>query len=260
VTNLKQAFEFAKMHARSVYPEESVGFVVEGRYVPVKNIAADPSAHREEGCFCRLCTFRVSASDTSRFLTIADMILHSHPDGPSAPSKRDMISQIESGVPWGIISLDDERISDPVLWGDQLAIKPLLGRQFMHGISDCYSLIRDIFKTGKDELAATGITKEWPFDPIVLREVPRNDAWWEGDDDLYGLLPPSHGWSRVNSSDVRPGDTFLIKVRSKKFNHAGSLIGSNLIMHHLPGRMSRREPAGLWARQAGQWLRYKGEV
>ncbi len=68
-----------------------------------------------------------------------------------------------------------------------------------------------------------------------------------------------HGWTEIRREDAQPGDCFLAKIRSDKFNHAGVLVSRDLIMHHLPGRMSRREPAGIWARQAGRWLRYAGE-
>jgi hypothetical protein len=51
-----------------------------------------------------------------------------------------------------------------------------------------------------------------------------------------------------------------MKIRSSKENHGGILVGNDLIVHHLPSRMSRREPAGLWGRQATRWLRYKGNA
>lgn len=255
----EKAFEQAKSHARSVYPEEMCGFVVSDEFIPVKNIAKDPSEHKEENCDCRLCTFKMKKSDVSKHLKECDVVMHSHPGGPVWPSQADMESQATSGKPWGIIALDEDRLGEPELFGDELDPEPLVGREFMHGVRDCYSVIRDAYRMGKDRLKEEGITSQWPFDPITLRDVPRNDAWWETSDDFYGLLPFQYGWKEIKMHEAISGDTFLCKIRSDKFNHAGLLVANDLILHHLPGRMSRREPAGLWARQAGRWLRYVGE-
>lgn len=255
----ESAFEEAKKYAKSKYPEEMCGFVVAGVFIPVDNIAGDPLKHVEEDCSCRLCTFKMKKVDVAKHLEGCELIIHSHPGGPVWPSEADMESQITSGKPWGIIALDEDRIGDPQLFGDQLEVEPLVGREFMHGIRDCYSVIRDAYRLGKDELKKEGITNEWPFDSITLRDVPRNDAWWDTSDDFYGLLPFKYGWKEIKMHEAMPGDAFLCKIRSDKFNHAGILVANDLILHHLPGRMSRREPAGLWARQAGRWLRYVGE-
>lgn len=254
------AFEAAKAHARAAFPEESCGFIVDGAYVPVENVAADPSKHEPDNkdCGCRLCAFKISKADTAKYLPSAQMILHSHPDGPVYPSKRDMQGQFDTAVPWGIIALDKDRIGDPITWGDQLPVKPILGRTFMHGVTDCYSLIRDTFRLGHDELKRMGITDQWPYAPIILKDAARDDAWWNHEDNFYNDLPPSFGWVPISMEEARPGDLFLIKIRTDKFNHAGVMIADDLILHHLPQRFSRREPVGVWARNAGRWLRYTG--
>ncbi len=255
------AFAEAKIHARAVFPEESCGFIVDDAYIPVDNQAADPAQHEEGNvnCPCRLCAFKISKADSAKYLGKAQMILHSHPHGPVFPSRLDMIGQIATAVPWGIIALDEDRIGDPELFGDQLPIAPLLERQFMHGIRDCYSLVRDTFRMGREGLMEAGITDEWPLDPIVLKDVPRDDAWWNGEDDFYNVLASSYGWKEITLEEAQPGDVFLNKIESDKFNHAGVLISNDLIMHHLPSRFSRREPSGIWARAAKRWLRYTGE-
>ena len=138
-----------------------------GEYIPVRNQAADPAVHDEESntCPCRLCSFKISSADRAKHLGSAQMILHSHPNGPVFPSRPDMEGQIATAVPWGIIALDEERIGDPEIWGDQLPVVPLLGRSFMHGIRDCYSLIRDTFRLGREGLAEQDISQNWPLDP-----------------------------------------------------------------------------------------------
>lgn len=258
--------EEAKRHARRVYPEESCGLVVGDTYLPAENIALDPAQHEKDNpdCHCRLCSFEIAPGFYMAAQKKAPIkaILHSHPGGPLFPSEADMKSQLQTAVPWGIVPIiveDEEcRVGDPILWGDQLPMAPIVGRQFLHGIHDCYSLIRDTFRLGKEKLAEQDVTKNWPFDPIELPEVPRSDAWWDGEKDLYADGMKQHGFKPIDASEARPGDGFLIKVRSDKFNHAGLMIDNHLILHHLPTRLSRREPAGIWGRQAGLWVRYEG--
>jgi proteasome lid subunit RPN8/RPN11 len=262
MTEFKEAYEQARRHARDLYPEEACGFIVKGEYVPVKNVASDPKSHVDDpdACTCRKCCFRVAKKDVAKYLPDADMFLHSHPDGPLYPSRTDMQSQISMGIPWGIIALDEERIGQPEIWGDTLPIQPLVGRTFLHGIRDCYSLIRDVYRLGRERLALDDITREWPFDPIYLADKPRDHAWWEMDLDYYETEPGKWGFVPIAQHEAQPGDVFLASIRANgKINHGGVLLSNDLILHHLPQRVSRREPAGIWARHAAKWVRYVGE-
>lgn len=260
-TGFEEAFAEAKAHARREFPLESCGLIVSGKYIACENVAADPSEHKEgdRNCNCKRCSFVIDPAVYAKYATGGniDFVVHSHPNGPFYPSKADMEGQLATAVPWAIIALDDERVGDPICWGDSLPIAPVLGRQFMHGVHDCYSLVRDCFRLGKDELARQDI-HGWPYDPIKLREYPRDDAWWEDNEDLYMKNFIREGFMRIDFEDAAPGDVFLMKIRSSQFNHAGLLLDNGLILHHLPSRLSRREPAGIWARQAGVWLRYVG--
>lgn len=255
-----EAFADAKAHARQEFPAESCGVISGGKYYACENVAEPAKNHKEDdpNCPCKLCSFRIAPEVYQKFVLGdgVDFIVHSHPNGPFYPSRADMEGQIQTAVPWAIIALDEERVGDPVCWGDQLPIAPILGRTFMHGVHDCYSLVRDCFRLGREELAKQDIP--WRFDPVKLIEVPRNDAWWDAGDDLYMKNFIRAGFFQIDQDEAEPGDCFLMKIRSEQFNHAGILIDNNLIIHHLPARLSRREPAGIWARQAGVWLRYAG--
>lgn len=254
----------ATRHARRVFPEESCGLVVGDTYVPCDNVANDPTTHEEGNpdCDCRLCSFRIDTFDAMHAKGFR-CVLHSHPNGPVYPSARDMQGQVQTGVPWGIIPLDAEREGPPFLWGDGLPVAPLIGRTFIHGIADCYSVIRDAYRLGREKLVEHGI-EEWPFDPITLPEVPRNDNWWSNGEDLYVDHFEGFGFHKVPASDVQPGDIFMMKLGSRRtnpndrINHAGLYIGKNLILHHLPTRASRREPATIWRHAVSFWIRYGG--
>lgn len=243
--------ERAKEHARSEYPNESCGIVFRGEYVPCDNIASDPTTD-----------FEIASNVYAYYATHGgvEAVIHSHPGGPLFPTETDMIGQTATNVPWAIIPLlmedDVMRVGDPISWGDMLKSPDLIGRSFIHGIHDCYSCIRETFALGKEKLAAQGVTDVWPFDPIRLPEFPRNDGWWEDGLDLYADGFSKAGFHEVQAGDVRAGDCFITKIRSDKLNHAGVLVTNDLILHHLPNRLSRREPAGIWGRQADIWVRY----
>jgi len=255
------AFEDAKTHARQQFPKESCGLIVAGNYIACENVAAPVEEHKEgdDNCGCQLCSFQIDPQVYLKHADKIDFVVHSHPNGPLYPSRADMEGQLQTGVPWAIIALDEDRVGDPLMWGDSLPIAPLVGRPFMHGVHDCYSLIRDCYRLGKDELAKQDIP-DWPYEPILLPTGVRDDGWWEKGEDLYDRNFPLAGFIEIPETEVRPGDVFLMKIRSEQFNHGGLLISNDLILHHLPLRLSRREPAGLWGRQAGRWLRYVGPL
>lgn len=243
-----KAIQDAKKHARDEYPKESCGLVVNGEYVPCFNYASLP-----------LEDFIIAGEDFVRaeLQGGVQLVIHSHPNGPMYPSERDMQGQVQTNVPWAIIGVDEDRISEPFFWGDTLDIAPMVGREFRHGVSDCYNIIRDSFRLGKEGMAGQGM--EWPFPPITLPVVPRDDSWWDKEDvDLYSSNFGPFGFVQIDRSEVKPGDVFLTKIKSEKLNHGGVYVGNDLILHHLPNRLSRREPFGLWGKAAYMWIRYEG--
>lgn len=238
----------AQDHALQCFPRESCGLVVAGRYIACENTHETPEDN-----------FKIASDVMRKHVGKIEMIVHSHPNGDFFPSEADMVGQVSTAVTWAIIVTDGTRASDPVIWGDSAPMAPLLGRPFVHGIADCYSTIRDTFRLGKDALKAADIAHSWPFDPIVLPEVPRADGWWniEGSD-LYESHFSKFGFIEIPNVEARAGDVFLTSILSEKLNHGGLLVEDDLLLHHLPGRLSRREPAGLWARSAKKWIRYVG--
>lgn len=244
--------ESAKRHAKAVYPSESCGIVFRGEYVPCDNIASEPEKD-----------FEISPKVYASYVAKGgvEAVIHSHPGGPLYPTANDMLHQVATNVPWGIIPILEEdgifRVGDPIMWGDGVPKTNLLGRQFLHGVHDCYSLIRDTFALGKDALAEQGVTEKWPYEPRDLPEVPRDDAWWSDGKDLYVDGLAKNGFRIIQPNEARAGDGFLMKIRSDKLNHGGVLVTDDIILHHLPMRASRREPVGVWGRSADLWVRHE---
>jgi proteasome lid subunit RPN8/RPN11 len=244
----QRALYGAQDHARQAYPNEACGLVIGDLYYPCENTHPEPAKY-----------FRISSKERleleARFGPI-QAVIHSHPDGPYFPTKADMEAQLKEKVPFGIIVTDGERVADPVMWGESLPIAPLVGRRFIHGVFDCYSLIRDTFRLGNEALKAAEVDPNFPFPPITLLDFPRDDNWWEGEDNLYLDNFRKVGFTPVPQDQARAGDVFLTKIRSHKINHGGVLLSGELLLHHLPSRLSRREGAGIWAHCAEMWIRY----
>ena len=229
-----QALLDAKAHARDEFPKESCGLIVSGRYVPCFNYATDP-----------LNDFEIAPQAYLKAATqgVIEAVVHSHPNGLAYPSLHDMEQQIATAVPWIILPLNDSIVLDPVAFGDQLPRAPLLNRPFVWGVFDCYSLIRDFYLLNHG---------------VELPNVPREDQWWNKGQDLYqDYLKPS-GFREISMREAKPGDGFLMKfLSSTRLNHAGLLLKDSLILHHLPLRVSRREPVGIWGNAADLWVRHE---
>ena len=232
-------FSKIKQEAIAAYPNEAVWLVTKKGILAVKNIAKEPSK-----------TFRVAKADMTKAVRLGlDAIIHSHPDFPHCPSASDMQSQINSGVPWGIISTDGQSATDIVWWGDQIEPPPLLERTFRHGITDCYSLIRDYYRL---EVG------------IFLPEFPRGWQWWLQGGDLYSEGFEKAGFRVIDVSEAQEGDVWLAQLRSDVFNHGGIYVGSGLMLHHPSSnkpvdstQIARREPIERWLPHINLWLRHE---
>lgn len=240
----KQALQDFCEHAREAFPEECVGYVnASGRYIRLKNTSPRPEL-----------TTLVESEVIADLLDANDIrcYCHSHPNGPDAPSEQDMIAQRDMEVLFAIVSTNGEANLPPFVWGDQLKQRePLVGREFRHGVTDCYALIRDYFYE----------------QGIELGDYPRNWEWWldstPGEKNLYARYFAEQGFTPIDPSEVREGDCFLAQVRSDVPNHAGVYIGDGLMLHHVasglaydPRKLSRREPVARWIPYITHWLRY----
>lgn len=237
-------------HALAEFPKECCGLIAGGLYFPCQNIADDPQKD-----FVIAPGAQVAVVQSGR---VIEAVVHSHPNGPLFPSEADMKGQLFTKLPWVLVATDGEKVSPPEIWGDGLEIVPVLGRSFMHGVRDCYSLVRDVFRLGKEGMAAQGI--DWPFPSIILPDFARTDGWW-GDtqkvnQSLYEDNFALAGFKRITREQARAGDAMLIKMRAKTPNHSALLLADGTILHHLPMRLSGRVAAGMWAHAADAWLRY----
>jgi len=99
-----------------------------------------------------------------------------------------------------------------------------LGREFVHGTTDCYSLIRDFYK---DEFG------------IELRDYARPDYWWNKGQNLYIDNFRKEGFYLLDDlEEPQYGDIFLIALGCSVASHGAIYIGENKILQHVQDHLS----------------------
>lgn len=232
----------AQDHAIQCYPNESCGLIVlssDGeRYVPCANSHNKPSEH-----------FRLSGESFAEAEELGDIVavVHSHPNASGNPSDADRVQCELSELPWHILSIG--MVDGQPEFGAQGYCEPcgyeapLEGRQFAHGILDCFTLFKDFL---------------WREYQIRVSNYDREDDWWNNGCDLYSIdRLNAEGFFQI-TDDPKRGDIILMNVRSKVANHAAVYLGDGTILHHLHGRLSRKEAyGGYWAERTMLIVRHK---
>lgn len=238
-------------HALAEYPRECCGLVVLEHgvesYVPCGNAAATPGEH-----FVIPAHEYAAAEDRGEVVAV----VHSHPGASARPSAADRATCEQSGIDkWVIVSLGVQgdgcvALDDWFEFGPSGYIAPLIGRQFVHGVHDCYDLIRSYYQLERG---------------VTLPDFERPDKWWEdGASNLYLDNFEKAGFADVGQdAALQVGDVLLMQIRSKNGvpNHAGVYLGDNVMLHHMYGQLSGRTVwGGMWAHSLRTVLRYKGEI
>ena len=243
-------------HAWADYPNECCGLIINDKYHPCTNAHSDPKNHFEIALDEYLALERLGEIQA---------IVHSHPDGEPLPSEFDRVQMGLHGVDWVIIAVghsptgkkyQDVRCHQPKSYQ-----APLLGREYHHGVQDCYSLVRDYYHRELD---------------IHLPDFHRSDAWWEHEnhEPLYENNFTKAGFTKVqNKNDLQKHDVILCRVgRTHHVNHAliylgdgkltsentGEIIGDSIMLHHPHGGLSVREIYGdNWLKRTAMVVRHK---
>lgn len=246
VSRLKRVAAAARAHAARAYPHESCGLVVGRRYVAQANLCADPAAG------FRLDPGAVLEAHRAGL----DAIVHSHPHPhPPCPTAADMRLQIDHDVPCAIVPVSAAgEPGQPVWWGPGVAIAPLIGRPYVHGITDCYSVARDWYRQERG---------------LVLPDYPRRWRWWRSGradappDDLFGQYFADAGFRPIAYREAGPGDALLLRVASPVVSHCAVIVEPGVMLHHPggsrprdPARLSRREPVARWTPYIAAALRH----
>lgn len=220
----------ARAHALADHPHEACGIVVGDSYLALPNNAENKSE-----------TFALPEDTFARYEVRG--VVHSHcaPRHQRAPSASDMRGQIDTAVPWGIVLTDGKDAAPVLWWGDQVLDQPIMGRRFVHGVTDCYGLVRAWF---------------WQHRQAKLADVVRDDNWWLGDGDLFRQRFVAVGFAPVDPADADVGDVMLIRLPAHAHpHHCGVIVDRVKFLHHPPDNMPKYDLIGRWRPYVTHWLR-----
>lgn len=227
-------------HAKKEFPRECCGLVavVKGRqrYFPCKNIAETPDEH-----FVLDSSDYVNAESKGEIVAV----VHSHPKTNHAPSSADRVACERSGLPWFVVNPQTKKWGYCQPEGFEL---PYVGREFSHGIVDCYTLWKDFYK------------KEFG---IEMSEYDRRDDWWHKGQNLYVDNFEKEGMREVEG-ELQYGDIILMNLDSPVPNHCAVYIGDHQIFHHVQGRLSSKDvygesSSGYYVKATAKILRHKSK-
>jgi proteasome lid subunit RPN8/RPN11 len=214
----------ALLHAQREDPRESCGLLlnVKGkeRYYPCHNLSIT-----DNQCFI------IDPEDYVKADNIGEIIgvVHSHPITPPEPSEADKISCEQSKLPWYIVNPNTEQ------WGycEPCGYRaPILGREWVWGVTDCWSLVRDWYRDEKQI-----ILRDWTR-PTTPEEFLR--------DPMFERCAWRTGFRELRSDEkLENGDLLFMSILGNGLNHVAIFLNGD-VLHHLADRLSCREPYSEW--------------
>jgi len=214
--------DLALKHAKENAPNEVCGLLTiykgKEKYNPCKNLAEDA-----EDQFILDPDDWIKAEDEYGEVIA---VIHSHPNHPPYPSEADLASCEYLDLPFYIVTPETEQWHYFKPSGYK---KGLIGREWVWGVQDCWSLINDWYEEKKNIKL-----KHWDR-PKSPKEFSRNPLFEHG-------LPLTGFIELHKDDDIKIGDVLLMDTTNTgKLDHVALYIGDQTILQHCVKRLSSRE-------------------
>lgn len=227
-----EILEAVKIHVNSSPKREICGFLVSHKrkilYVPCTNVS------QGENEFVIDAEEYAEVSDKYEILAV----VHSHVNTNPNPSQADLIAIEKHNLPFLIVNypLNTWTFTEPSGYE-----APLIGRQFVHGVTDCYAMLVDYYK------------RELGLD---IKDYKRQQEWWAKGDNLYLENYEDAGFIKVDN--LQKHDIIIMQIASFVPNHCAIYLGDNIILHHVMGKASSRDVyGGYWRKITSLIVRHK---
>ena len=192
-------------HAEEVYPNECCGIVTAaGVAVPLENVSETPRR-----------SFRISPNDYLMYAKGALFMYHSHPDREAIASGADVECAEYMRLPLMIVSWPQGEIR---MIGNPGEGMDLIGRRFIYGAFDCYSLVRDYHRL------------------VLGHELPEitrpRFGWWEAGN-TEPFIDGARACGMVEVDHPETGDLIMFSNPAYPVtNHIAVYVGGSEILQH----------------------------
>tara|TARA_R100001163_G_scaffold42961_1_gene32421 strand:- start:242 stop:958 length:717 start_codon:yes stop_codon:yes gene_type:complete len=223
----KQSFE---KYAKNQAPDEACGLlaIIKGKetFWPCKNLAEGKHEF-----------FMLDPDDWAECEDTGEVIgvIHSHPVGAATPSDTDKAACEHIGFPYYIYSIEHNHWEklEPEGW----KAPSLIGRKFIWGKYDCWSIISDWYLETKNIKL-----KEWER-PKRIKNFFEKPLFEKG-------LPITGFEKQETIKKIKVGDVLLFQSITGNLDHVALYLGDNMILNHNIKALSCREPFDLRYQQA----------
>ena len=93
---------------------------------------------------------------------------------------------------------------------------------------------------------------------ITIKNYIRDIDWWKDPkNNLMNQNVENNNFVDINKNNLQIGDMLFFQIRGKFANHVAVSLGNDLILHHVYGKISRREPMHRLMKFCTRYLRSK---
>ena len=222
--------ESFKKYAKKQKPDEACGLlaIIKGKetFWPCKNLAE--------------VKFEFFILDTDDWEECEDTgevigVIHSHPKGPANPSDTDKAACEHLGFPYYIYSIEHDHWEklEPTGW----KASSLIGRKFIWGKYDCWSIVSDWYEDTKKI-------------KLMKWKRPKRIKNFLDNPEFEKALPLGGFVKQESTEKIEIGDVLLFQSVTGNLDHVAVYLGDNMILNHNIKALSCREPFDLKYQQA----------